>query len=57
MFAAALRIYYGWQNSKRDTAEKMERETGDVKEVVNIEWLNRVFMIYPPKRFSDSETQ
>ncbi|KAJ7337498.1 putative MFS transporter [Mycena albidolilacea] len=40
MFAAALRIYYGWQNSKRDTAKKMERETGDVKEVVNIEWLN-----------------
>ncbi|KAJ7025897.1 allantoate permease [Mycena alexandri] len=40
MFAAALRIYYGWQNKVRDAAERKERETGDVKEVVNIEWMN-----------------
>ncbi|KAF8208103.1 putative MFS transporter [Mycena galopus ATCC 62051] len=40
MIAAALRIYYGWQNSKRDAADDKERESGDVKEVMNIEWLN-----------------
>ncbi|KAJ7030617.1 major facilitator superfamily domain-containing protein [Mycena alexandri] len=40
MFAAALRLYYGWQNKVRDAAERKERETGDVKEVVNIEWMN-----------------
>ncbi|KAF7366791.1 MFS domain-containing protein [Mycena sanguinolenta] len=42
MIAAALRIYYGWQNSKRDAAEKREHERTDVKveEVANIEWLN-----------------
>ncbi|KAJ6588223.1 putative MFS transporter [Mycena capillaripes] len=39
-FALALRIYYGWQNSVRDAAEKRERETGDAREVANIEWLN-----------------
>ncbi|KAJ6464014.1 major facilitator superfamily domain-containing protein [Mycena sanguinolenta] len=42
MIAAALRIYYGWQNSKRDAVEKKERERMDCKdeEVVNIGWLN-----------------
>ncbi|KAJ6565458.1 putative MFS transporter [Mycena vulgaris] len=40
MIAAALRVYYGWQNKIRDAAEEKERESGDVKEVANIEWLN-----------------
>ncbi|KAJ7507107.1 major facilitator superfamily domain-containing protein [Mycena galericulata] len=40
MIAAALRIYYGWQNNIRDAAERKEREIGELKEVVNIEWLN-----------------
>ncbi|KAJ6464188.1 major facilitator superfamily domain-containing protein [Mycena vitilis] len=40
-FALALRIYYGWQNSVRDAAEKKAHETGDMKgHVANIEWLN-----------------
>ncbi|KAJ7704497.1 major facilitator superfamily domain-containing protein [Mycena rosella] len=38
--AAALRIYYGWQNKIRDDAERKERAAGAEKEVVNIEWLN-----------------
>jgi hypothetical protein len=38
--AAALRVYYGWQNGLKDAAEKKERETGELKDVTNIEWLN-----------------
>ncbi|KAF7366961.1 MFS domain-containing protein [Mycena sanguinolenta] len=43
MITTALRVYYGWQNSKRDVAEKRERERADVKveDIANIEWLNR----------------
>jgi len=40
IIAAALRIYYGWQNKIRDDAERKDRELGELKEVVNIEWLN-----------------
>ncbi|KAJ7151351.1 putative MFS transporter [Mycena crocata] len=40
LIAAALRIYYGWQNKIRDAAEKKEREAGELKEVANLEWLN-----------------
>ncbi|KAJ7052717.1 allantoate permease [Mycena amicta] len=42
MFAAALRIYYGWQNKVRDEAARkaMEEEGGETKDVENIEWLN-----------------
>ncbi|KAJ6452726.1 major facilitator superfamily domain-containing protein [Mycena vitilis] len=37
----APQIYYGWQNSVRDAAEKKAHESGDLKvQVANIEWLN-----------------
>ncbi|KAJ6588202.1 hypothetical protein B0H19DRAFT_1098313 [Mycena capillaripes] len=49
--ALALRIYYGWQNSVRDAAEKRERETGDVREVANIEWPNCAFSDLENKTF------
>ncbi|KAJ7603805.1 major facilitator superfamily domain-containing protein [Roridomyces roridus] len=43
VIAAALRVYYGYQNRLRDERERREREAGEGKEVVvNIEWLNRM---------------
>ncbi|KAF7329664.1 MFS domain-containing protein [Mycena kentingensis (nom. inval.)] len=38
MIAAALRIYYGWQNKARDEAARAKQ--GQEKHVENIEWLN-----------------
>ncbi|KAJ7075412.1 hypothetical protein B0H15DRAFT_806205 [Mycena belliarum] len=38
--AAALRIYYGWQNKIRDATEQRAREAGELKDVANIEWLD-----------------
>lgn len=40
IIAVGLRIYYGWQNKARDAAEKKEKESGELKQVANIEWLN-----------------
>ncbi|KAF7319591.1 MFS domain-containing protein [Mycena chlorophos] len=37
IFAAALRVYYGWQNGMRDEAEREEEKSG-VPE--HLEWLN-----------------
>ncbi|KAJ7056873.1 major facilitator superfamily domain-containing protein [Mycena amicta] len=40
VFAAALRVYYGWQNKSRDEAARIRKEGGEAKDVENVEWLN-----------------
>ncbi|KAJ7486963.1 major facilitator superfamily domain-containing protein [Mycena latifolia] len=40
VLAIILRVYYGWQNSRKDAVEGREREAGEAKEIPNIEWLN-----------------
>ncbi|KAJ7173141.1 hypothetical protein C8R43DRAFT_978654 [Mycena crocata] len=40
LLAIALRIYYVQQNKARERAEDKKRESGELKQVTNIEWLN-----------------